>query len=434
MNRAIVLFQPYEDTSDDDSVFFDDTLDTTFLLVENVSHECALCMSSKQMLVRKEDPRKIIGLEDAPFLGQSDCLFLGPCNRHIFCVSCLARVLTDYENHPINDQHPLVTCLSPFETCQNDDDNPYYFSHHQVAKILDNTAFNQYMDRADRFAFPGFQMIKCAVCQSGILVEAESIQTARRGELIIACDQTRFCARRVCYYCEKSVGLSNECQRCLQSSEHEDPDAFNHYFYKIQSGDSYEKSDFFYRNGELTVPLIVERLVDLCKYDEPPVKCFGCNVLMKKTEACNTLEHCEFEICYACGRCSFRNASLGDHWSEHGHSGCPRFDIAPYWNESARCEYVCPFFACTSHSRGDCKIESHQPGIKKYHDTRKQAMVYHALKSLLPETREQVFNFLKQNHPHVPLPDPTVFKILERHVPWRSHYSEVIVRAFLATM
>lgn len=445
MNRAIVLFQPYELFSDDDdSVFFDHPdhvdIDTRFLLVDNDVHECTLCMSHKKMLIRTEQPNKTLSLQEAPTLLDIDCLVYGPCYRHMFCTACLRKVLTDEYHHPINDQHALVACLSPFETCANEDGHLYYFNHHDIEKILNNTEFRQYMDRAERFAFPGFQMLKCAMCQSGILVESEAIQGARRGTLIIACDQSRYCARRICYFCERSVGLANECQRCLQSSEHEDPQAFNHYFYKPQIEADLDTvvikqhDAFFYRNGELTVPLVIERLLEICGLEEPPVKCFGCNVFLKKSEACNTLEHCDFEICYACGRSSFRHGSLGDHWSEHGHLGCPRFDMAPYWNETAQCEYVCPFFSCTSHSRGECTMPSHQPGIQKYHKTRKQALVYHALKSLLAQTRQDVFAVLQENHPEVPLPDPTLFDTLDKHPSWRSHYSALIVQAFLASL
>lgn len=329
-------------------------------------------------------------------------IFLNPCKTHAYCVGCLRYLALNFDNHPISHQHPFIRCQPAFsnEECYLYDDVPSYFMHNDIGKILTKEEFQQYNNHAERFQFPGYELVKCprpliengnvGQCNSGILVPIELIQTSVKGSLIIFCDQNERCYRKTCYHCHNLIGRrANTCSHCLVVNESNDPHSFNHYFYKMNKVGR-DGQPIMYRNNELTNEIIIKQLTEIIDATQPLIKCFECLIPMLKTEQCNTLSHCGIERCYCCGRSGTENQDLADHWETTGLSGCPRFDHSRYWNVVAKCDFACEEGVCYGHEVGECSRAAHVKGIKNMSEERRKCQIYHALFSLLPEKRLEI--------------------------------------------
>ena len=66
----------------------------------------------------------------------------------------------------------------------------------------------------------------------------------------------------------------------------------------------------------------VDRMVYLLDQDHPRVQCPICLVTIEKTTACFALRHCDWEMCWMCGRIERRLHP--EHWQT-----CPRYDSHP---------------------------------------------------------------------------------------------------------
>jgi hypothetical protein len=140
-------------------------------------------------------------------------IFYNPCKTHAFCVGCLKHLALSFDNHQIGYLHPFLRCTPTFENadCLTSVGLSYYFMHNDIKKILTNEEFQEYSSHAEKYQFPGFELVKCPrpvienrqikVCGAGILVPIELIQTTDRGNLIMFCDQNERCYRKTCYHC-----------------------------------------------------------------------------------------------------------------------------------------------------------------------------------------------------------------------------------------
>lgn len=366
---------------------------------------CSICCCTyytKKLETLNECPAYLTELSTE--LGQKSYgseIFLNPCKTHSYCIKCLRYLALNFDNHPIGHQHPFVRCQPAFsnEECTLYD-TPAYFMHNDIGKILNEEEFQQYNNHADRFQFPGYEVVKCprplitngnvSQCNSGILVPIDLIQTSIKGNLIIFCDQNERCYRKTCYHCHNLIGRrANACSHCLVVNEANDPHSFNHYFYKLNKVGR-DGQSIMYRNNELTNEIIIEQLTEIIECTSPLIKCFECLIPMLKTEQCNTLSHCGIERCYCCGRSGTENQDLADHWESNGLTGCPRFDHSRYWNVVAKCGFVCEEGICYGHEVGECNRETHSKGIQNMSEERRKCQIYHALFSLLPEKRLEI--------------------------------------------
>jgi hypothetical protein len=340
---------------------------------------------------------------------ESTEIILNPCRNHSYCIGCLRFLALNFDNHHIGYEDPFIKCEPTFEDeeCINIMGLPNYFMHNDIRKILSDEEYQQYTVHAEKHQFPGYEVIKCPRpiienghikrCEAGILVPIDVIKTTDRGDLIIFCDQNDLCYRKTCYHCQNLVGRrARNCMHCMTMNEANDPQAYNHYFYRPgkQPRDGKEK---MFRNKDLTKKIILDQIKEIILSDYPLVKCFECLVIMEKTEQCNTLSHCGMERCYCCGRSGTTTHDLGDHWDTSGMHGCPRFDHSRYWNEIANCKFQCSEGKCYGHDIGSCKNSKHAKGVKNMAEERKKCQIYHAIFSLLPDMREIILREMLKN-------------------------------------
>lgn len=436
--------------------------------------ECCICLSTTKRpyikSIRKvgckygrEKKMCSISEIDPPFPIADNTIFKGPCNKekHAICKECLRTIAISKQE--INHKSANIRCVYPFEDCvkstsgnpsstiteiapgvysfsfstiPDPDEQPFgtinthriednvsagiadadsnvgvYFDHVDIKKVLTANEYKQYQAHADKYRFPGFEIIKCPLniynhrsgvmykCNAENIVSLELIKTTPKGALVITCDQNMQCLKRFCFHCFRKIPphYGDTCIHCTTGCENKDPLMINRYFYK--SGDFGENPRGFYKNGELTKEIVMEQLMETIAADKVSVKCFECGVLLVKSEKCNGLSHCGVEHCYACGRSGTRTDTLTDHWSEIGVSGCPRWDFSECY---AHCNYECQEDVCFSHETGDCTRAEHQSGIKALAYERKKAHVYHALKSLLPALRAEIMPELVASLPLSP--------------------------------
>lgn len=387
-------------------------------------------------------------------------IFYNPCKSHAFCVGCLKHLALSFDNHQIGHVHPFLRCTPTFENeeCDTSVGLSYYFMHNDIKKILTDEEYQQYSSHAEKYQFPGFELVKCPrpvienrqikLCGAGILVPIELIQTTERGNLIMFCDQNERCYRKTCYHCQNLVGRrARNCTHCLTMNEANDPYAFNHFFYKPDKMPR-DNQNIMFRNHELTKDVIIQQLNEIADTNNPLIKCFECLVPMQKTEQCNTLTHCRIERCYCCGRSGTDTNDLGDHWDTSGMHGCPRFDHSKFWNDIAKCNFLCQEGVCYGHDIGECKNKSHRQGIMNMMEQRKKCQIYHAIFSLLPDMRKIILSeisnipLLKKyipsyssNDVRTCLPDTlyTYFKIHNTQITanerenYLSHFSPIII-------
>lgn len=373
-------------------------------------YECCICFRKTDSTTRllwntvTDEPATLnqwIPTNTRPIL-DTDTFFYGPCNRHIYCAKCLKNIACGFDNHPVGPQYSHIPCKPPFDgECFTLTGMTNFFTHLDIKKVLTDEEFEQYTNHVDRYQFPGFEVVKCprpvyhnttlSRCNTGILVSIDDIQNKGRGNVIMLCDQNEQCNRKSCYHCLNLISrYSKVCQYCINMDESKNPKSENRYFY-VEGKKKKDGKNVCYRNDELTVDIVIKQLEEIVTSERVYVRCLECLVPLYKTEQCNTLSHCKIERCYCCGRSGTETQKeLGDHWDTTGIKGCPRFDYSKYWNDIAECEFRCEENRCYNEEIGDCHNLDHQSGIKKMHQKRREAMVYHAIKSLLPDLREKV--------------------------------------------
>ena len=341
------------------------------------------------------------------------------------------KILTNYDNHPINEDNSHISCPYPFENCLNEFEFKYIFEHNILKKICKNEdEWNAYMIHAEKYAFPGYTIIQCPVtsyntynpikCNSNILVSNETIKETPIGGLIIQCDQNSSCLKKFCYYCKEKISFYfTECIECKTINENENPNVYNYYFNKItllpiahnnysldidddnidddddnvQINLTYNECDYLYINKEITEDIAYDQIYNLILDANSYMICSICKISIYKTERCNSLSHHNIERCYACGRIGYQVKGLVEHWNGNGHNGCFRFNYDSFVTKHIP-TYKCNDSYCHNHEKGDCKIEEHQIGIDDFKLTIKKAYIYHMLISLLPSIRYNVYDKL----------------------------------------
>lgn len=366
-----------------------------------------------------EDSSIINSIRGGPRAGARQVLFASACSEvdeeddadeagnesvpHALCSFCLHHLATSFgANHPIGVKHPMIPCPYPFSECLTRATGlANYFPHGVVERVLTKEEQRRYRAHAQRYQFPGFELVQCprpgrygTTCDAGILVSLEDIRTVEPGRLVMRCDQSQQCQRQTCYHCRSLIHRTRTyCDYCITSMENSNPKALNHYFYRPDKTMGDGKPNLW-RNEELTLDLVVRQIKEIAEADRLESRCTECLTLLFKTEQCNTLEHCKIEKCYSCGRSGTPTQRLGDHWDSNGYKGCPRFDYSGFWNVMSGCKFRCVEGDCYGDEVGDCKVEEHQQGIQNMIHTRKRAHIYHALKSLLPDLRKQALDVL----------------------------------------
>ena len=394
--------------------------------------ECCVCMRSNldnlSILVDNESDIQENGIPMIATLGDCDegidisgTIFLSCCKIHGICYNCLKTIALSFDNHLIGASHSFIPCPSPFNNgedgCVSISGMSNYFTHSDIRKLLDDEEFAMYMNHAQRYQFPGYELVPCPrplldnniiiKCGALILVPIDAIQHSIPGHLILQCNQSEECFRRSCYHCQSLIrqrgygipddigGVVNDpdvtCEHCITKTENVNPQALNRYFYNpnkmLKDG-----RPIMFRNEELTKELVLSQLMEVAEADKLYTRCFECLTTIYKTEQCNTITHCGIERCYVCGRSGSNESHLGDHWDVSGMKGCPRFDHSVFWNQWGNCNFKCRESYCYGDQVGQCRYITHQEGIENMVELRKRSHIFHAIKSLLPEQQQSIID------------------------------------------
>lgn len=456
----------------------------SILIVSPKTDECCICFSLNNVLYLFSGYESVhLSITNVTkdlitkYSLQND-LIQSPCRSHYFCVNCLIRHVTDYENHPINAENSSVFCPYPFATCQTSIGFRHVIEASWIQQVLSTDEFARFSSHISQYRFPGFEVVRCPgtifcssshsflPCNSEILVDINDIQNTRKGELIIYCDQNINCSWSFCFHCKQRARFNRTCDSCLLSSEHTDRHAFNMYFVKsqhqwsnsissefVKQGETNEfespsnevrqvleqyPDDFLYRNHEITVEIAVDQVQriidDIFTYFTCPI----CHVPLLKTERCNAISHHSIERCFSCGRIGEKYRGLGDHWNTLGIQGCYRFPRDMYLRTRVP-DFVCEETICHSHELGECTEPSHLNGIKSMEKDRVKNLIYHTVKSLLPKIKYEVLDSLydrfENGNYYDLLPYAFTFMLLEQFPSRLSDCSETIVyeQLFLET-
>jgi len=192
---------------------------------------CCVCFSEKDYIykVLTNDILSLNDIENSFFENEKipdDLIVKSVCGIHYICISCIRRLINNYENHPINETSSHFSCPYPFKECVTSIGFKNIFDHHLIKKICNEQEWSNYVSHSNNFAFPGFSIIKCPIryrsrnygledilCNTEILLENESIQNTPIGDLIIDCTQNPECLRRFCfnsiYSSTVSIGVSH---------------------------------------------------------------------------------------------------------------------------------------------------------------------------------------------------------------------------------
>lgn len=410
---------------------FDIKNEKTIAFITDDTKSCCVCFGNEKCIVNKING-EVLSTLDIDFTDiaiPDNILIKSCCGVHYICICCLRRIINNYENHSINEFNSHITCPYPFEDCVNDMGLKNVFDHNLIKRLCKSEKeWNDYITHADRYAFPGFTIVKCPVlhyrgrymdreqCNANVLLENNLIKSRPIGDLILQCDQNESCLRKSCFNCKKQINYyQDSCYECKSINENENPNVFNYFFNKnyenplaefsqnqndnYHSDDNteplnYEESSYLYLNKEIDCEIAFTQIMSVIHNVDSYMICSICKISLYKTEKCNGLSHHNLERCYACGRIGYVIKGLGNnHWNTNGESGCFRFNTDNYIKTYLP-EYNCYDDVCHSHDRGDCKINEHQPGIQSFEIMRKRAYVYHMIKSLLPEIRFIVYDKL----------------------------------------
>ena len=431
-----------EDDVEDDDVEVEEDVEVVEVVevdVEDDDVSCCVCFNSQT----ETETEKVMSLIDTVPINL-ETIIKSACNKHYICIGCLYKIVTDYTNHPINENNSHVYCPYPFSDCLTVAGTKNVFEHNLILKLLDESEAEEFMAHARRFSFPGFTLINCPcynytltfgnrLCNSPVLIENELIKSAGVGELLIQCDQNEECYKCFCYTCKSEVSrYERECKTCKLLSENENPNIFNRYFIKdsiisdvsineetfsIETYTKYfDEDNYLFYNKNITVDIALEHIKRLIEHG---VNCLCpiCKIDLYKTESCNAMKHHNIERCYACGRIGNRIGGLhNNHWNANGITGCYRFDYDRFIGQyipDYRCDTV-----CHNHELGECQKTDHVIGIQKLNKIRQMAMIYHAIASLLPIIRYDVLFSLYNTYAEQPqfydlLPFKQTFVFLE---------------------
>jgi len=125
-------------------------------------------------------------------------------------------------------------------------------------------------------------------------------------------------------------------------------------------------------------------LQHLWNQDEPRVQCPICLVVIQKTTACFALRHCDWEMCWMCGRID-RRLPL-QHWKT-----CPRYDSHVFWQRHG---FVCTEGECFDETR-TCNITAHAEGRRAMDRIRQAYQVVRFYESLTPACQTTITNLMQ---------------------------------------
>jgi hypothetical protein len=136
----------------------------------------------------------------------------------------------------------------------------------------------------------------------------------------------------------------------------------------------------------VTLEDIVEWVKKILQQDTVRVRCPVCSVHISKSTACNSMRHCDWEVCWICG---FHDRRLkGNHWNH-----CPHFDQDPYWEKLG---YQCKEDECFTENR-ECKQPSHQSGTHAMNEMRRAFQISRLFNYIGEDMRQALTKKMQHN-------------------------------------
>jgi hypothetical protein len=143
----------------------------------------------------------------------------------------------------------------------------------------------------------------------------------------------------------------------------------------------------------LTFELCVKHAECILNQDGiPRVHCPVCLVTIEKTTACFAMRHCDWEICWMCGKIERRLDQ--SHWSKQdGDQKCPRYDSHEFWKKHS---YLCVEGKCYDEDRA-CDRNSHEKGRDLMNQLRKRRQLSSFIKSLPDPLQVKLSQWVESN-------------------------------------
>ena len=131
--------------------------------------------------------------------------------------------------------------------------------------------------------------------------------------------------------------------------------------------------------AQISPEMAYNHLQHLMTQDHPRVQCPICLVPIQKTTACFAIRHCDWEMCWMCGKVDRRLDT--QHWKV-----CPRYDSNPFWKLH---DYQCSEGECFNDDRV-CTVNQHALGRSSMDDIRKAYQIMRFYESFLPTFQSQL--------------------------------------------
>jgi hypothetical protein len=144
---------------------------------------------------------------------------------------------------------------------------------------------------------------------------------------------------------------------------------------------------------QVTGSQIRDRIIQILQQDIvvgnslPVVNCAICQMDLHKTSACSALRHCDWEICWICGRVERRLSA--DHWSQ-----CIQFDSDHRWKTIG---YRCTENYCFDEVK-PCSRHTHHSGIYAYHQMRQYIQILRLVESMEPWQLSDMYRLNQIDH------------------------------------
>ena len=216
----------------EESVFSEDFA-RTFQIGIDTNKTCCVCFTEWYYINKLGDTERenaskdllLLDLEKRYFKNSiipDEILVLSCCKVHYICIGCMRKLVNNYENHVINENNSHFSCPYPFQECVTEIGFKNVFDHNSIEKIcISESEWINYTIQAERFAFPGFTIVKCPLnvsvyrCNAKVLVENNLIKTVSVGDLIVECSQNEKCLKKFCFSCKQVIHYyQDHCYEC----------------------------------------------------------------------------------------------------------------------------------------------------------------------------------------------------------------------------
>ena len=247
--------------------------------------ECCLCCELYPTGVHDMGWKNVTTDEDE-FLVRQVC---SSSKNHAVCTVCWRRLLLNFDINPIvGIGKPEIKCVH--EGCEYGTSYPVESFASIFTNVVEWDTFMQYYNSIQTRA------VVSAMC-SGCNTLTYGYNETYMGFPI----QCKSCHLLSCYHCGHIHFINHEgrlrCASCLhrldtgESMKLSSPYFLNRMFPR-RSRSRFSTEPILYRNFEITIEMVVDRIKDILLNESLSSKCPNCHILLTRSHRCNTLTHC----------------------------------------------------------------------------------------------------------------------------------------------